>query len=350
MVGMSESAELVHETSLGRLYRGDALPWLRSLDANSVDLVVADPPYGGNAVHWDKFKSLDDYAIWCEAWIDESHRVLKDGGSCFICGWSENLAYLKVLGDKYFARCRWLVWFYRNKQAAWRTDWGRAHESILHFRKGAKFTFNQDAVRTPYNRHTMNYPDHTQAATSVFGAQNGGKSGHVWQPHPLGAKPKDVLEISILNNGMKERTPHPTQKPEELIRRLVMACSDRGDLVIDPFVGSGTLAVVCEKLERRWEAVDLDADGEYLPSAIERLHASVPDEEANIRLYRQVASESTANRELVRTGEKPRDEIADIGADGLPARIALAGLEDADPESPSDNRRTSGGAYSEAAY
>jgi len=119
----------VVETALGALYQTDALEWLRTLDAGSVDLVVADPPYGGNAVHWDKFKSLDDYAVWCEKWLGECQRVLKDGGSCFVCGWSENLAYLKVLGDEFFDSCRWLVWHYRNKQAAWKTDWGRAHES-----------------------------------------------------------------------------------------------------------------------------------------------------------------------------------------------------------------------------
>ena len=286
---------LVFESSLGSLHREDALAWLESMPDASVDLVVADPPYGGNAVHWDKFRSLDDYAVWCEGWLQHCHRVLKPEGSAFICGWSENLAYLKVLGDECFAHCRWLVWFYRNKQAAWRTDWGRAHESILHFRKGKKFKFNQDAVRVPYNQHTMRYPDHSQATTSVFGERP-----HVWQPHPLGAKPKDVFEISILNNGMKESTPHPTQKPEELIRRLVMACSDAGDLVIDPFVGSGTTAVVCEKLERRWAAVDQEP--EYLAWAVERLRAAEPDEALNVERYRQLAFASTANREHVRAG------------------------------------------------
>jgi site-specific DNA-methyltransferase (adenine-specific) len=290
---------VVFETALGRLHRGDALAWLRTLPDASVDLCVADPPYGANAVAWDRFGSTGEYADWCRAWLAECHRVLAPEGSAFVCGWSENLAYLKVLGDELgFAGCRWLVWFYRNKQAAWRTDWGRAHESILHLRKGARFRFDQDAIRVPYNRHTRRYPDHGQAETSVFGARNGGADGHVWRPHPDGAKPKDVFEISILNNGMAERTPHPTQKPEELIRRLVMACSRRGDLVIDPFVGSGTTAVVCEKLERRWAAID--ASAEYLGWAIERLRAVVPDEAAHAMRYREQASASIANREQVR--------------------------------------------------
>lgn len=319
--------EPAYETGLGRLYRGDALEWLRSLEEGSVDLCIADPPYGGNAVHWDKFKSLDDYALWCEEWLRECHRVLKSDGSAFICGWSENLAYLKVLGDEFFSGCRWLVWFYRNKQAAWRTDWGRGHESILHFRKGKKFKFNQDAVRVSYNQHTMKYPEHTQATTSVFGEKQGGKSGHVWQPHPLGAKPKDVFEISILNNGMRESTPHPTQKPEELIRRLVMACSDMGDYVIDPFMGSGTTAVICEKLERHWSGVDLEA--EYLGYAIERLQGIEPNEELWTQCYRNFSDASISNRDMVRAGRNAKN-----GTDGKlePAQIELVGLEDPSPE------------------
>lgn len=316
-------AELAFETSLGQLYHGDAVKWLRSLPDGSADLVVADPPYGGNAVHWDRFKSLDEYALWCATWLHECHRVLKPDGSAFICGWSENLAYIKVLGDQSFARCRWLVWFYRNKQAAWKTDWGRAHEGILHFRKGKKFKFNQDAVRVPYNQHTLKYPEHTQATTSVFGATNGGKSGHVWQPHPLGAKPKDVLEISTLNNGMQESTSHPTQKPEELIRRLVAACSDKGDLVLDPFMGSGTTAVVCEKLERRWAGIDLESD--YLDLAIERLNGIDPNEERWTERYRSSAIASVSNRELVRAGRGSRSVKN-------PDQIEVFGLEDAGPE------------------
>ncbi len=319
---------LAVETSLGRLYLGDARSWLSSLPAESVDLVIADPPYGGNAVHWDKFASLDEYAQWCDTWIAECHRVLKPNGTCFICGWSENLAYLKVLGDKHFAACRWLVWFYRNRQAAWKTDWGRAHESILHFRKAKRFSFNQDAVRVPYNAHTQRYPQHTQAATSVFGAKNGGKSGHVWQPHPLGAKPKDVFEISILNNGMAERTAHPAQKPEELIRRLVQACSEKGDLVIDPFGGAGTTFAVCEKLERRWAGCELEP--EYVELVRDRLGGITPNETAHSQAYRDGLSTSLNNRASVRSGTRITRQNAAKGS--RDERIELLGLEDMGPE------------------
>lgn len=290
----------VYETNLGALYRLDAVEWLAKLDSSSVDLVIADPPYGTNAVHWDRFGSLDEYVEWCSEWMHELSRVLKTHGSAFVCGWSENLAYLKVVGDKSFDHCRWLVWHYRNKHAPWKTDWGRAHESVLHFRKSKRFRFDQDAVRVPYNAHTTRYPSHKQGHSSALGSKDRTGDPHMWEPHPAGAKPKDVFEISVLNNGMAESTPHPTQKPEELIRRFVLACTDKGDLVIDPFGGSGTTYVVAEKLERRWLGTEIE--DEYLGYAVARLQACEPDEARNIESYEAIAAASAKNRTLVRDG------------------------------------------------
>jgi site-specific DNA-methyltransferase (adenine-specific) len=303
---MPGAVEPVFQTSLGRLYQADAVEWLRTVGDETADLIVADPPYGGNAVHWDRFGSMDEYVAWCETWLRECARVLAPHGSLFVCGWSENLAYLKVAGDRSFPHCRWLVWHYRNKHAPWRTDWGRAHESILHFRRAKRFRFNQDAVRVPYNAHTLRYPDHAQGRSSVLGpgTAEAGEAPHRWQPHPGGAKPKDVFELSILNNGMDESTPHPTQKPEELIRRLVLACSDTGDLVLDPFGGSGTTFVVAEKLERRWAGTDLEPD--YIRHAIERLQGVRPDLRANLASYDAKARASAENRSLVQHGPAAR--------------------------------------------
>ena len=92
-----------------------------------------------------------------------------------------------------------------------------------------------------------------------------------WMPHPQGAKPKDVIDIPTTCNGMGEKTPHPTQKPEELVRKFVLASSNEGDLVIDPFSGSGTTIVVAEQLNRQWMACDLDP--QYNQWAIERIES-----------------------------------------------------------------------------
>lgn len=259
-------AKLHYEHPHGKLFQADCVDWLRSLEEHSVDLVVADPPYNLGKADWDNFETQEHYIEWSLGWMREAARVLKPEGSMYVCGFSEVLADLKHPGCRFFHSCRWLVWHYRNK-ANLGNDWGRSHESILHFRKSPHFRLNVDAVRIPYGNHTLKYPSHPQAVTSHFG--NGSKRTGQWTPHPLGAKPKDVLEIPTTCNGMGEKTPHPTQKPEELIRRLVLAASPEGGLVADPFSGSGTTLVVAEQLGRRWLGCDLA--GRYNDWAVQRI-------------------------------------------------------------------------------
>lgn len=249
----------------GSLYQGDSIEWLASLTPESVDLIFADPPYNLKKAKWDSFESQEAYIYWSMRWIGPASRALKPTGSLCICGFSEILADLRHPASRLFASCRWLVWHYRNK-ANLGKDWGRSHESILHFRKTNRFRLNQDDVRIPYGAHTLKYPSHPQAETSNFG---NGKKRDNWTPHPKGAKPKDVFEIPTTCNGMGERTPHPTQKPEELLRKIVLAVSFEGDLVIDPFSGSGTTLVVAEQLGRKWGGCDLSA--QYNNWAIERI-------------------------------------------------------------------------------
>lgn len=265
---VTDGFTLQYRQDSGRLYQGDSFAWLRSLEDESVDLVFADPPYNIKKAKWDTFESQEAYIAWSMEWIVEASRVLKPTGSLYICGFSEILADLKHPASRYFADCRWLIWHYKNK-ANLGKDWGRAHESIIHFRKSKTTKLqNLDLVRVPYGAHTLKYPSHPQAETSNFGG-SAGKKRDDWQPNPLGAKPKDVIDIPTTCNGMGEKTPHPTQKPEELVRKFVMASSNRGDVVIDPFSGSGTTAVVAEQLGRQWMACDLDA--QYNTWAIGRL-------------------------------------------------------------------------------
>lgn len=162
-------------------------------------------PYNIKKADWDNFDSQEKYIEWSIKWIKQASRVLKLTGSLYVCGFSEILADLKHPASKYFKHCRWLIWHYKNK------------------------------------------------------ANLGNR----------GAKPKDVMDIPTTCNGMGEKTPHPTQKPEELVRKFVLASSNEGDLVIDPFSGSGPTAVVAEQLNRHWMACDLDP--QYNQWAIERL-------------------------------------------------------------------------------
>jgi site-specific DNA-methyltransferase (adenine-specific) len=260
-----EAATVAYRDERGALWRADALELLATLADGSVDLVIADPPYAIAKAKWDEFESMDSYLEWCDGWIAEVVRVLSPVGSAYICGFSEILADLKVRAAPRFAACRWLVWYYRNKANLGR-DWGRSHESILHLRRSRETRIFVDAVRIPYNGHTVRYPTRVQAVSSQYSR---GQRRDRWEPHPLGAKPRDVFEIPVLCNGMEEKTQHETQKPEELIEKLVLASSEPGQLVVDPFSGSGTTAVVATRLGRRWLAGD--ADPRYVAMARQRL-------------------------------------------------------------------------------
>ena len=248
------------------LYEGDSLEWLKSIENNSIDLIFSDPPYNIKKTDWDKFESQEEYISWSMRWIKEAARILKNSGTMYICGFTEILADLKHPAMKYFKGCKWLIWYYKNK-ANLGKDWGRSHESILHLRKSNKFTMNIDDVRIPYSKHTLKYPSHPQAESSQYG--NNGKREDIWTPHGSGAKPKDIIEVPTTCNGMSEKTPHPTQKPEELLRKVVLASSNEGDTVLDPFSGSGTTLVVAEQLNRNWLGCEQSA--EYNQWAINRI-------------------------------------------------------------------------------
>ncbi|MBD2212416.1 site-specific DNA-methyltransferase [Calothrix sp. FACHB-156] len=260
--------KLFYSHKNGELWRGDAIEWLGSLHTESVDLVIADPPYNINKAEWDTFASQEAYVQWSLTWIEQVSRILKPTGSFYICGFSEILADIKLPASRFFQGCRWLIWHYKNK-ANLSNDWGRSHESILHFRKSKKFYMNIDHVRILYGEHTLKYPSHPQAITSQY-ANNGKNNGKNWYPHSKGAKPRDVIEIPTTCNGMNEKTLHPTQKPEELIRKFILASSQRQDIVIDPFLGSGTTAVTAEQLGRKWLGCDINA--EYLELAYQRIN------------------------------------------------------------------------------
>lgn len=244
------------KTNYGQLFNQDAIAYMKTLESDSIDLIFADPPYNIKKAEWDTFSSQKEYVDWSMGWIKEAHRILSPNGSLYICGFSEILADLKWAASSLFKGCKWLVWFYRNKGNLG-NDWGRSHESILHLRKSEKFIFNIDEVRISYNQHTLKYPKRTQAETSQF--NNGKKNGdYAWEPNPLGAKPKDVLEIPTISNGAWEKTIHSTQKPVELLRRIILSSSNSDSIILDPFGGSGTTYAVAEAYQRKWLGTELE--------------------------------------------------------------------------------------------
>jgi len=265
----TKTFEPIFKTELGELYCADALEFMDYLAQKDIkfQLIFADPPYNIGKAEWDKFQSQDEYLEWTVKWVNKAGRLLKNDGSLLIMGIPEILAeVLYVIKRKcpWIKYCRWLVWHYRNKPNPSKKGWVRSHEGILHIAKSTDFKFYQDRIREPYNAHTLKYPLRSQAQTSLFG-----KSGYVWEPNKLGAKPRDVLIIPAVNNPSRENVNHPTQKPEELLRKFVLALTDEGDLVYDPFGGSGTTYVVCEQLRRRWIGTEINP--EYCQMAINRL-------------------------------------------------------------------------------
>ena len=153
----SLNAQLLYDHPHGKIFVGDSIQWLSTLQSETVDLIIADPPYNIKKAEWDTFESQQAYVEWSLKWIEQAARILKPNGTLYVCGFSEILADLKLPALKFFEGCRWLVWHYKNK-ANLHSDWGRSHESILHFRKSKAFTFNIDDVRIPYGNHTKKYP------------------------------------------------------------------------------------------------------------------------------------------------------------------------------------------------
>lgn len=275
------------QTSIGKLYNLDVMNFFVSIPSKSIDLIFADPPYNIKKAEWDTFESQKKYIDWSLTWIKEAERVLQPEGSIYICGFSEILADIKWAAAYLFKGCKWLVWYYRNK-ANLGNDWGRAHESLLHFRKSRKFIFNADEVRIAYNAHTLRYPVRPQADSSQY--SNGNNKKYIWTPNPKGAKPKDVFELPTLSNHSWEKTIHPTQKPVELVKKAVLASSNSDSVILDPFGGSGTTFAVAEALKRLWLGTEVNPDycniiKERLSNKdhINRIALGDDEKEANLR-------------------------------------------------------------------
>lgn len=284
---------LYYNSPEGQLYLQDCNVFLKTLPDESINMIFADPPYNiGKSKIWDVWNNMDDYIQWSEEWIKEAARILRKDGTMYICGFSEIIALCQATALKYFHSCKWTIWAYRNK-ANLSNDWGRSHEAILCFRKSKKFIFNTDNVRIPYNSHTMRYPIREQGESSQYG--KGKEYAKQWQPNSKGAKPRDVIELPTTCNGMNEKTPHPTQKPEGLVRKYILASSNENDIILDPFCGSGTTAVCCKELNRRFLSCDINK--EYLNWAVNRIERVKPK---SIEMWIAEDLENAKRREEIR--------------------------------------------------
>lgn len=226
---------------------GDAITELKKIPDFTVDLVVTDPPYNLNKNYGNNQDKLafDEYIEFSRRWLNECYRVLKPTGSIYVFMGMRYISYIFNIMEQelglYFNS--WITWYYT--QGIGKTKgYSPRHDDILMFTKSNKFTFNLDDIRVPqkYYRSVNN--------------MRGSNPGNVW-------------EFSHVHYCNKNRKNHPTQKPEGLYERIILASSNEGDLVLDPFVGSGTALRVCQNTGRNCIGIDINPD--YVSMAKERL-------------------------------------------------------------------------------
>jgi site-specific DNA-methyltransferase (adenine-specific) len=245
----------------------DAFEALLHLPEKSFDLLFADPPYNlAKAFGERSFRktSLEEYEKWLEGWIEICVPLLKSNASIYVCGdWRSSSAIQRV-GMKYFRLQNRITWE-REKGRGAKRNWKNAAEDIWFFTISDEFTFNLDAVKVrrkvlaPYTENGK--PKDWQRTDS----------GDYRETHPSNL----WTNISVPFWSMPENTDHPTQKPEKLLAKIILASSNEGDLILDPFAGSGTTAVVAKKLNRRF--VTIESDRKYCTLAVKRLQIAEND-------------------------------------------------------------------------
>jgi site-specific DNA-methyltransferase (adenine-specific) len=230
---------------LDRIIQGDCLTVLRQLPDECVDMAFADPPFnlGKSYDHYQDRKRLEEYLAWCRAWLTELVRVTKPTGSIFVHNIPKWLTYFAAfLNERAYFR-HWIAWDAPG-QPLGKTLYPR-HYGILYYTKSPKgFKFYD--LRCPHPRCRE-----CEAPLKDYG----GKKSLM---HPFGPLVSDVwTDIHRIRHKIR-RDEHPCQLPEPLLERLILMCTDEGDIVLDPFVGTGTTAVAAKKLGRRFIAIDLD--------------------------------------------------------------------------------------------
>ncbi|HJS23917.1 MAG TPA: site-specific DNA-methyltransferase [Pyrinomonadaceae bacterium] len=234
-----------------RVFCQDVFEVLPKLPDQSVDLMFADPPYNLTKSFNDrKFKkiSIDKYEEWLDSWLRLMLRILKPTASIYICGdWRSSTA-IHRLGEKYFIPQNRITWE-REKGRGAKSNWKNCSEDIWFFTVSENYYFNVDAVMlkrqviAPYTDRNGDPKDWTETENGRFRVTH---PSNLW------------TDLTVPYWSMPENTDHPTQKPEKLLAKIILASSRENDLVFDPFNGSGTTTVVAKKLGRHYLGVEID--------------------------------------------------------------------------------------------
>jgi len=255
-----------------KLILGDNLIELQKLPDKSVDLIYLDPPFFSNKTYeviWgddgekrsfdDRFAGgIDHYISWLKIRVRQMYRVLKPTGSIFLhCDWHANAEIKVDVLNKIFGRNNFkneIVWYYYNKFQGNINKLASNHEVIYWYSKGKDFTFNKQKEKREETIKQIKRVWDKEKGKIVNAKDEDGKVQYIETDEKT---LDDVWRISMLQPAdKKERIGYPTQKPEELLRRIIEMASNEGDVVLDPFVGGGTTISVAEKLNRKWIGID----------------------------------------------------------------------------------------------
>ena len=247
---------------------GDSFDLLGNLPKTSFDLLFADPPYNlTKAFGKETFRTRtsDEYEAWLDSWLSLCVPLLKPTASVYICGDWRSSAAIQRVGTKYFKLQNRITWE-REKGRGAKKNWKNSAEDIWFFTMSDEFTFNLDAVKIK-RKVLAPYTENGKPKDWEKGAKGNFRTTH----------PSNIwTDISVPFWSMPENTDHPTQKPEKLLAKIILASTNAGDLILDPFAGSGTTAVVAKKLGRDFVAIE--SDEHYCLLAQKRLETAETDQ------------------------------------------------------------------------
>ena len=257
-----------------RIVWQDTFYALRYIPDNFADLMIVDPPYNlTKSFGKNVFRQTDlqTYKKWLDKWLSKVARILKPDASIYICSdWQSSLVIPEV-ASKYFILRNRISWE-REKGRAAGNNWKNCLEDIWYLTKSDKFTFNLDAVKM---QRKVLAPYRDKSGKPKDWHDNDGQKIRYTAPSNI------WTDITVPFWSMPENTDHPTQKPEKLIAKLILASSNCGDMVFDPFVGSGTTAVVAKKLGRRF--LGIERERKYVALTVKRL--DMAEKDATIQGY-----------------------------------------------------------------
>ncbi len=277
---------------MNQLILGDCLEVMRKMDSESIDLIYLDPPFFSNRnyeVIWgdkgevrsfeDRWSGgIDHYIAWLKERVAEMHRLLKPTGSIYLhCDWHAN-AYIKVyILDKLFGPNNFrneIIWYYKRWTNVSK-QFQNMHDTIFWYTKSNNYSFNknghepsesqkkkfdkgwdQNVVKGKNGEKITQYIIYNKEKFEKNCKQLPNARLVFRETEDLKVAPPDVLEIPIINSQAFERIGYPTQKPEELLQKIIFTTSNEGDTILDPFVGGGTTVVVADKLNRNWIGID----------------------------------------------------------------------------------------------